>query len=36
MCVELQSEMKIKLTDDPFRLNQLWLPFLSNTGNMIN
>ena len=36
MCVELQSLVKIKLTDDPFRLNQLWLPFLSNKGNMIN
>ena len=33
---QLQSQMKIKLTDDPFRLNQLWLPFLSNEGNMIN
>ena len=26
----------IKLADDSFRWNQLWFPFLSNKGNMIN
>ena len=31
----LQTQMKIQLTHDPFRRNQLWLPFINNQSNMI-
>ena len=34
--VKLHSQMNIKLTDDPFSRNQLWLLLLSNKGIMIN
>ena len=36
MCVELQSLMKIKLTDDPFSLKSTLVAFSEyNKGNMI-